>query len=248
MEEKLIEERSHRFRGPLEVAPDVACLQILMVNVYFVGEPQAFDGSWVLIDAGLSGSARRIGQAAEERFGKGTKPAAILLTHGHFDHVGALRELATLWDVPVYAHELEMPYLTGRSDYPPPDPTVGGGAVALMSRFFPRAGIDLSARVRTLPSDGTVPGMPGWRWIHTPGHTPGHTSFHLINDRNILFTGDTLFAESIGRTDLWGGSQPEIISSIQKKLMTFNDDTLVIPGHGEATTIGHERRYNPFLL
>jgi len=83
--------------------------------------------------------------------------------------------------------------------------------------------------------------------IHTPGHTPGSTSFQLTGDRNVLFTGDTLFAQSIGRTDLWGGSHPEIIRSIQKKLMTFDDDTLVIPGHGESTTIGHERRYNPFL-
>jgi len=83
--------------------------------------------------------------------------------------------------------------------------------------------------------------------IHTPGHTPGSTSFHLPGDRNILFTGDTLFAESIGRTDLWGGSHPQILTSIHKKLMTFDDDTLVIAGHGDSTTIGHERRYNPFL-
>jgi glyoxylase-like metal-dependent hydrolase (beta-lactamase superfamily II) len=83
--------------------------------------------------------------------------------------------------------------------------------------------------------------------IHTPGHTPGSTTFHLAGDRNILFAGDTLFAQSIGRTDLWGGSQQQIISSIQNKLMTFDDDTIVIAGHGQATTIGHERRYNPFL-
>jgi len=83
--------------------------------------------------------------------------------------------------------------------------------------------------------------------IHTPGHTPGSASFHLAGDRNILFTGDTLFAQSIGRTDLWGGSHPQIIASIQKKLMTFDDDTLVISGHGQRTTIGQERRYNPFL-
>jgi hydroxyacylglutathione hydrolase len=83
--------------------------------------------------------------------------------------------------------------------------------------------------------------------IHTPGHTPGSTSFHLAGNRNILFTGDTLFARSIGRTDLWGGSHPEIINSIQKKLMAFDDETLVIPGHGQSTSIGHERRYNPFL-
>ena len=83
--------------------------------------------------------------------------------------------------------------------------------------------------------------------IHTPGHTPGSATFHLPGDRNILFTGDTLFAQSIGRTDLWGGSHPQIIESIQKKLMTFDDDTLVVSGHGQVTTIGRERRYNPFL-
>src|SRR5207248_5090426 len=83
--------------------------------------------------------------------------------------------------------------------------------------------------------------------IHTPGHTPGSITFHLAGDRSILFTGDTLFAESIGRTDLWGGSPTQIITSIQNKLMTFDDDTLVIAGHGQSTTVGHERRYNPFL-
>ena len=83
--------------------------------------------------------------------------------------------------------------------------------------------------------------------LHTPGHTPGSATFHLPGNRKILFTGDTLFAQSIGRTDLWGGSHPQIISSIQQKLMTFDDDVLVIPGHGQSTTIGHERRYNPFL-
>ena len=83
--------------------------------------------------------------------------------------------------------------------------------------------------------------------LHTPGHTPGSSTFHLAGDRNILFTGDTLFMQSIGRTDLWGGSYSEIINSIQKKLMDFDDDTFVIAGHGQSTTIGHERRHNPFL-
>jgi glyoxylase-like metal-dependent hydrolase (beta-lactamase superfamily II) len=189
MEYKSLRGPSYQSRGVQQVTPDLACLQILIVNVYFVGEPSARDRSWVLIDAGLWGSAKRIARTAEERFGKGAKPAAILLTHGHFDHVGAVRELATLWEVPVYAHELEMPYLTGRSDYPPPDPTVGGGAMAQMSRFFPRSGIDLGERARSLPADGTVPAMPGWRWIHTPGHTAGHISLFREADR-LLVAGD----------------------------------------------------------
>jgi glyoxylase-like metal-dependent hydrolase (beta-lactamase superfamily II) len=171
------------------VTESLAGLRIGIVNVYFYGSPNAGDGRWVLIDAGLHGSDERIIHAAEELYGQGTRPAAIVLTHGHFDHVGALRDLALLWDVPIYAHELELPYLDGRSAYPPPDPTVGGGAMAALSRLYPRGPIDVSEWLRTLPADGAVPGMPGWRWIHTPGHTPGHVSlFHAAG--GTLVAGD----------------------------------------------------------
>jgi len=168
------------------VVPDVAYLRDRIVNLYFVGAPAGGDRSWTLVDAGLLGSANRIARAAAGRFGRGARPAAIVLTHGHFDHVGALEALAERWDVPVYAHELELPYLTGRSAYPPPDPTVGGGALAFLSRLYPRGPIDLGDRVRALPADGAVPGMPGWRWIHTPGHTPGHVSFFRESDRTLI--------------------------------------------------------------
>jgi glyoxylase-like metal-dependent hydrolase (beta-lactamase superfamily II) len=83
--------------------------------------------------------------------------------------------------------------------------------------------------------------------IHTPGHTPGSTCFLLANDRNILFAGDTLFQNSIGRTDLWGGSMKDILSSIHERLLKLDDDTLVIAGHGPSTTVGEERCNNPFL-
>ena len=165
-----------RNRKTFKVTETLAGLRIGIVNVYFHGAPHAGDRRWVLIDAGLHGSSERIVHAAEELYGEGTRPAAMVLTHGHFDHVGALRDLALLWDVPIYAHELELPYLDGRSSYPPPDPTVGGGAMAALSRLYPRGPIDVSDWLRTLPADGAVPGMPGWRWIHTPGHTPGHVS------------------------------------------------------------------------
>jgi glyoxylase-like metal-dependent hydrolase (beta-lactamase superfamily II) len=112
-----------------------------------------------------------------------------VLTHGHFDHVGAVRELSRRWDVPVYAHELELPYLTGRSAYPPPDPSVGGGAMATLSRFYPRKPINLGDRVQELPADGGVAGLTGWRWIHTPGHSPGHVSLFRDSDR-VLVAGD----------------------------------------------------------
>jgi glyoxylase-like metal-dependent hydrolase (beta-lactamase superfamily II) len=109
-----------------------------------------------------------------------------VLTHGHFDHVGALHTLLEKWDVPLYAHRLELPYLTGRSAYPPPDPTVGGGAVAALSRFYPRGPYNFGDRIHPLPADGSVPGMPGWRWIHTPGHTPGHVSLFRDSDRTLI--------------------------------------------------------------
>ena len=146
-------------------------------------------GGWVMVDAGLPWSAGRIVRAAEARFGRGTRPAAIVLTHGHFDHVGALRDLARRWDVPVYAHPLELPYLTGRSSYPPPDGSVGGGLMARLAPLYPRGPIDLGDRVQPLPPGGSVPPLPGWRWLHTPGHSPGHVSLFREEDR-VLLAGD----------------------------------------------------------
>jgi glyoxylase-like metal-dependent hydrolase (beta-lactamase superfamily II) len=169
-----------------EVAGDVAQQRLAIVNVAFSGTRG--ETPWVLIDAGLHGSAGAIQRAAAERFGS-SPPAAVILTHGHFDHVGALETLIERWDVPVYAHPLESPYLDGTASYPPPDPSVGGGLMSTLSRFFPRGPVDVSANLADLPEDGSVPGMPGWRWIHTPGHTPGHVSLWRASDR-ILISAD----------------------------------------------------------
>ncbi|MDQ3813263.1 MAG: MBL fold metallo-hydrolase, partial [Armatimonadota bacterium] len=106
-----------------EIAPGVVWLPVSFANVYLVSTSGT---SWVLVDTGLPGRGEQIRAAAEECFGEGTKPAAIVLTHGHFDHAGSALELATLWDVPVYAHRLAIPFLTGKAQYPPPAPTVGG--------------------------------------------------------------------------------------------------------------------------
>ena len=115
---------------------------------------------------------------------------AIILTHGHFDHVGSLADLLEDWKVPVYAHELELPYLTGKKkDYPPGDPGVDSGLVAKISPMFPNHGIKLSEHIHMLPQDGTVPAMTGWKSIHTPGHTPGHISLFRSQDR-VLIAGD----------------------------------------------------------
>ena len=174
---------------PTRVGPGLAYLRDRIVNVAFIGASDGRDGPWVLVDAGLAGAASRIVRAAETLFGPDAAPNAIVLTHGHFDHVGSLRELVRRWQVPVYAHELELPYLTGRSAYPPPDPAVGGGAMAFMSRFYPRRPIDLGDRVMALPADGGVPFVGEWRWIHTPGHTAGHVSLFRDGD-HALVAGD----------------------------------------------------------
>lgn len=166
------------------VVPDVFCHTIQIVNICLVGNPES--GEFVLIDAGMPGSADDIMAATEERFGEGCRPKAILLTHGHFDHVGAIIELVKHWEIPVYAHELELPFLTGKTSYPEPDPTVEGGMVAKMSPLFPNEPINLGTWVKPLPSDGSTPNLPGFRWIHTPGHSPGHVSFFREEDRTLI--------------------------------------------------------------
>jgi glyoxylase-like metal-dependent hydrolase (beta-lactamase superfamily II) len=176
------EDDALRDDGTHEVAADVAYKRLAIVNVAFWGIPGTAD--WVLIDAGVFGSAPLIASAAEQRFQ--SPPRSIVLTHGHFDHVGALSALLERWDVPVYAHLLEHPYLNGTASYPAPDPSVGGGLMARLSPLFPRGPYEFGARLRVLPLDGSVPDMPGWRWVHTPGHTPGHVSLWRASDRCII--------------------------------------------------------------
>ena len=195
--------------GTLQVAPDVAYQRLLFVNVAFVGEPGQTD--WVLVDTGVPGMAGRIAGAAGERFGKDVPPRAILLTHGHFDHVGTLTTLAERWDVPVYAHKLERPYLDGSAAYPKADPGVGGGAMALLSPLYPRDPVDVGGRLRDLPEDGSVPELPGWRWLHTPGHSVGHVSLWRERDRTLIVgdafitvAGESAYATAVQAPEIHG--------------------------------------------
>ena len=167
------------------VTSDVIRLRDKIVNSYIIANPSS--DSWVVVDAGMSaGHAKKIFAVAQSMFGDDAQPSAIILTHAHFDHVGALEKLLERWNVPVFAHELELPFLDGRSDYPPPDPTVGGGLMARMSPVFSRRGKDIGDRVQALPVGGVVPHLPEWRWIHTPGHTAGHISLFNDNDRTLI--------------------------------------------------------------
>ncbi|MDR6820106.1 glyoxylase-like metal-dependent hydrolase (beta-lactamase superfamily II) [Neorhizobium sp. 2083] len=237
--------------GALTISKDLAYLHLSIVNVIFFGDPtQGKD--WVLIDTGLPTSKSAILDVAERRFGRDMRPAAIIVTHGHFDHAGSLEALARHWDVPIYAHPLELPYLNGSASYPPADPLVGGGAMALLSPLFPRSPVDVSPWLKTLPPDQTVPGMPGWKWLHTPGHAPGHISLWQESDR-ILIAGDAIITtgqESVYEvimqtlemhgpprylTPDWDEAEQSVV------LLAGLEPDLVISGHGRPVKGEHMR-------
>jgi glyoxylase-like metal-dependent hydrolase (beta-lactamase superfamily II) len=223
------------------IAPGVQGLRIAFVNVFGITHD---DGSWTLIDAGLPLSEGRIRNWAEKNFT--IAPTAIVLTHGHFDHVSAARGLAERWNAPIFAHPLEFPYLTGQQSYPAPNPGAGGGMMALLSPIYPRDPIDLGDRLQRLPMEGTAgPAMPGWEILHTPGHTPGHVSFFRRADGTLL-AGDafcTTKPESFFEAAL--AQQPELhgppayftsdwnaARESVRRLAQLNP-TIVAPGHGK---------------
>jgi glyoxylase-like metal-dependent hydrolase (beta-lactamase superfamily II) len=225
-----------------EVTTDVAYYTNQIVNLVFIGER---GGDWVLVDAGMPKSGEEIIKAAAERFGEGVMPKAIILTHGHFDHVGSIVDLILEWRVPVYAHPDEYPFLTGAKAYPEPDTSVEGGMLAKISKLYPNEPVDITEALEMLPADGTVPQLPGWQWIHVPGHSPGQIALFRERDRLLISADalitvrqDSMYRVLVQKKELCGPpvylttNWNEAHDSVQR-LAALNPRILV-PGHGTA--------------
>lgn len=196
----------------------------VQTNCYFAVNEET--GEVLIVDPGASA-----GKLAEIIAEKKLKPAAILLTHGHFDHAGAAEELAKQFDISIYALEKEQETLEN------PDLNLSGWE-----------GKTRAYRADCYLRDEEEIDLAGVhiRVLHTPGHTVGGCCYFFPYQK-LLFAGDTLFAQSVGRTDFPRGSMTDLVRSVREKLMTLPDDVTVYPGHNEITTIGTERMYNPYL-
>jgi len=195
----------------------------LMVNCYILGCEETREG--VVVDPG--GDADKILSVVSNH---GLTILQIVNTHGHFDHVGANQALMNAFGVGLSIHELDAPMLAH--------------ADITALKYGLKAENSPPPTVLLRDGDSITFGKCSLKVLHTPGHTLGGCSLY---GEGVVITGDTLFAESVGRTDFPGGSSATLLTSIREKLLTLSDETIVYPGHGPATTIGHERIHNPYL-
>jgi glyoxylase-like metal-dependent hydrolase (beta-lactamase superfamily II) len=197
----------------------------LGVNCYLLADSQTKEG--VVIDPGAE--PERILAAVQK---SGVKVVAVLNTHGHFDHIGGNRKLTETTAAPLMINKEDEHFLARAST---------------SARMYGLKADDSPVPSSYLAeSDSISFGAHEIKVIHIPGHSPGGSCFYLAKD-GILISGDSLFAESIGRTDLPGGSQSQLVGAIRAKLLTLPETVKVFPGHGPATTIGHEKKHNPYL-
>ena len=211
---------------------------MLACNCYVLAQRAGADA--IVVDPGQRAMTRLRQILDENRL----TPAAVLLTHGHIDHIWSAQKVADTYGCPAYIHPEDRFMLS--------DPIKGFGPAGIMrlGRLAFGALFREPKQVLELDRDGDKLdiGDTAVTVDHTPGHTRGSVAFRVAGEgSDVVFTGDTLFRQSVGRTDLPGGSGRDLLGSIMTKLMVLDDDTVVLPGHGEKSTIGLERRSNPFL-
>lgn len=211
---------------------------MLACNCYVVAPRQGADA--VVVDPGQRAMARLRRVLDENRL----TPAAVLLTHGHIDHIWSAQKVSDTYGCPTYIHPEDRYMLT--------DPVRSFGTVPGQALFGVLSKVMFTEprQLIELDRDGAVLGLGDTAVTvdHTPGHTRGSVIFRVEGDAaEVVFSGDTLFQNSVGRTDLPGGSGRDLLTSIVEKLLCLDDATVVLPGHGPQTTIGAERRNNPFL-
>jgi hydroxyacylglutathione hydrolase len=200
---------------------------LLQCNCTILGDPVSREA--IVVDPG--DEAQKVLEVLKE---EGLLCRTILNTHTHIDHVGANQALKEATGARLLLHEADLPLY----DNLRAQALMLGGLMPTPERAAVNETIHQGDRVR---AGGLLAEV-----LHTPGHTPGSLCFH-VDSGALLLSGDTLFAGSIGRTDLWGGDYDQEIASIRERLLALDDRTRVIPGHGPETTIGQERRRNPFL-